>query len=362
MHLSSKRTPPPYCFFVHRAAWLLGCVTLLGCGGERAAQTVSAPTPIGPVVVVRQLPPVFIEETSRLEYDFPVKNETGQVVRFTGIQRSCSCTAAELGVKELAPGQETTLHFDIDLVHRKGPQRFLCQVILESGDTWAYALETTLYERAKFADNGLTYFSMVDPNTQEVRAAEFQAFAKTVAELPQKIAVEVDSDRVRVERNEAITEVQPDAVCIRRFPLKYHLRTPALPGPGQAAVEVRFERQGVQQQVRTGLSWNVRTLFTISPAQVYFGKVDPASAPVERKVLIRRTDRQPLAIKDIEISCAGVNYRVEQTSDQTKCFLVFRLNQASSTESLFGHALVNTNHPLQPSVKIPLAALPRELK
>lgn len=166
---------PPYYqirivqFFVFGAAlWFQA-----GCSSGEPATAIPASPPSNPMVRVFQIPPRFVEETTRLEYDAPVKNETGRFVRFTGVQRSCSCTAAELGARELSPGEATTLHFDIDLRHRKGPQKFVCRLLEEGGPEWTYALETTLYERAHFAETGMTHFGMTDPNAEETRETAF---------------------------------------------------------------------------------------------------------------------------------------------------------------------------------------------
>jgi len=134
---------------------LAALVLPLGCTSGKPADSESVRPAAEPVARTVQIPPLFVDDTPELQYDFPVWNETGQPVRFTQVRPSCACAGGtKLAAMELAPGEETTLHFDIDLRQRKGPQQFVCHLVEAGGSTWTYTLETTLYERARFVEIG----------------------------------------------------------------------------------------------------------------------------------------------------------------------------------------------------------------
>lgn len=258
---------------------------------------------------------------------------------------------------ELTPGQATTLHLDIDLRQRKGPQRLVCYLVEEGGAEWTYELVTTLYERARFAEFGGIHFGMVDPNVQELREMNFYLHAESLEAIPRGAVFRSESGRLRVEPGLAVDEELPDGTVVRKIPLKLRLRTPAIPGLGHASVIAEVERQGLKQQVQTGVTWSVRSFYSVAPTQVYFGKIDPSSGnPIERQATIRRTDGKPLSIKAVEVSSSCVHCSVEKASDESTCMLLLVLNPESLNGPVWGEVTVETDHALQPYVKIPVGA------
>jgi hypothetical protein len=311
--------------------------------------------------VTVRIPPVFVDETSSLRHEVLVKNDTGRPVRFTGVRQSCACAGAtKLAALELEPEQETTLQFDIDLRQRKGPQHFVCYLVEANGNEWTYTLETTLYARAHFADTGMIHFGMVDPKADEVRETQFYLHAENQQALPESVSFRTDSDFLRVEVGPGIDEEQPDGTAGRRFLVRLRLRSPDAPGLSQAGVVADVERQGKKQQLQSGVTWNVRTLCSVVPSQAYFGTVDPSSPTlVERRVLIRRADGQPVAIKKIEAPCSAVRCSVEKTPDASTGRLLLVLDPKAMDGPLWGEVTVEIDHPVQRVVRIPVAALPR---
>jgi hypothetical protein len=364
--MNSRTTSSPFRDRSQQAVPLLICAAVIafcaGCATQRPAEVAVTPSLAGSVDHTYRHPPLFVEESSRLECDVPVKNDTGRTVRFTRVRWTCSCTGAQLAAMQLAPGEETTLHFDIDLRNRTGPQRFVCYVDEKGGAEWVYAVETTLYQRARFAGSGTTHFGMVDPRAEEVRETEFLLYAESAALLPQDVLFTTASDRVQVEPGPGTTEEQPDGVVARRIPLRLRLRAAEAPGLGQASVYARFERQMDKQQVQGEVTWNVRALYSVSPPQVYFGTIDPSSAPAERHVLIQRADGRPLNIQSAKVSCAGVSCQIEKTPDGSPGRLLLILDPKSITGPLAGEVVVETDHPVQPSLKIPVVALLKQLE
>ncbi len=294
----------------------------------------------------------------------PVKNETDRSIRFKHVRPSCSCAGAtRLAAMELAPGQETTLTFEVDLRHRKGPQRFLCYLVEADGSEWTYTLETTLHERARFRDADSLHFGMIDPKTEEARDTEFVLHSDSLEALPDTVSFRADSDQLRVEAGAAEVERQSDGTFVRRLPVRIRLQCPDREGLSHASIYAEFDRQGEKQRVQLGVTWNVRTLFSVSPAQAYFGTVDTsASGEIVRRVMIRRTDGKSLSIKGIKTSCPPVRCSVEKAPEGSACSLALTLDPRKMNGPLWGEVIVETDHAVQPFVKIPVAALAQQPK
>jgi hypothetical protein len=309
---------------------------------------------------IYQVPPIFVGDSLDFQYDIPVRNESDSLVRFTRIRQSCSCSAAtKLAAMELEPGQETTLHFHADLRGRLGPQRYICYLVEAGGVEWTYGVETSLHERARFVPHGSIHFGMVNPRADESRELEFRLHAENERALPAKVTFRTEGEHLKVQALQDTIEEQPDGTCVRSYRLQVGLYAPQTPGLGHHLVYAEFERQGVKQKVESGVSWNVRSFYEVQPAQAYFGTVDTAtSESIERQLIIRRTDGEPLTIKSVKSPSDALQWSLEKTKDDSMAKLVLVLDpKAMAGAPLWGEMMIETNVAMQPLVKVSVAAL-----
>lgn len=348
---------------------LLACLLLAplcGCASKEAANAAQVDQAPGKNITrTFHIPPIFIEDHPNLRYDVPVKNETGKTVRFSGVRQSCSCMGAvNLESKELAPGQETILHYDIDVSRRKGLQRFICHLVEEGGGEWTYELETRLYERAGFAEVGSLHFGMVNPKAEEARQTEFHLYAESAAKLPREVAFRSDSKCLRIEAEPSNDEQLPDGIIERTIPLKIHLKAPAMPGLQNVSLHANFFQGTEKREIPIGVVWNVRTLVSITPAQVYFGTIDSSSPErIERRVTLQSPDGSTLTAKRVRTSQPElVQCRIDGPHEGASILLLFVLDAKALKMPLWGEVVVEMDNPLQPSVKIPIAALLKQMR
>jgi hypothetical protein len=330
----------------------------LALGSSESAETKESFSTSPPDCIVKTRP-LFVGDQLDFRYDIPVRNPSDRQVRFTQIRQSCSCAGAtKLDTMELGPGEETTLHFHIDLRARTGHQRYVCHLLEAGGAEWSYGLETILYERARFMPHNSLHFGMVNPGTEEVREITFQLRGENAQSLPQEVSFRTGSDQLRVETGPARNEEQPDGTVSRTFPVQVRLRSPQSPGLGNHFVYAEFERKRSNQHVQCGVSWNVRSIYEIRPTQAYFGNIDPASTqPVERRVSIRRTDSQPLVITAVKSPSDSVRWSVEKMETSSVATLVLQLDPKRMRGPLWGEITIETNVAMQPVLRLTVAAL-----
>lgn len=82
-----------------------------------------------------------LENDQKVTREFIVKNAGDETLEITEVKSTCGCTVAELAVKSLAPGQETTISVTFDLKGKQGPQHKRVTVISNDPDQPAYGLE-----------------------------------------------------------------------------------------------------------------------------------------------------------------------------------------------------------------------------
>jgi hypothetical protein len=216
---------------------------------------------------------------------------------------------------KLEPGESTTLHLDIDLSHRRGPQRFFCSLVEGDGNEWVYKLETMLYEHATLAGSETVHFGMVDPGTSTTRETRVLFRATKEEDLPTAVAVRSESDEIRATAGKSSITTTDDGILVRTFPVRMVLERPEKGGFSQSTVQVDYERAGMKSHLRYCVTWNVKALLTAAPAQVYFGKVDGNSTPVERRVLLQRGDGKSVRVAEVKSPHAALRSELQQQAD-----------------------------------------------
>lgn len=337
-------------------AWTIP-LFLAGCA-QSAPADVADSQPLESFTRTVRLAPLFAGDNVDLEYDFPIKNETNRTLRFTHVRKSCACMGStSVGADELAPGAETKLHLAIDLRRRTGPQRLGCSLVEAGGSEWNYAIETTIYERARFEPAVAIHFGMVDPKSLAERETQLVLAAKTVGDLPEKLSLSTNSEFVRVVRGAAVDE-SPDGIAVRKHTFQLKLQAPAIPGFGQAQLHAVVDDKGTERRIQTAVTWNVRSLFTVSPSQAFFGTIPIGEQrPLTRQLAIRREDGQPLNIAAVTTNCPQVKCTVARGEDVAVAVLSLTLATEALQGPLWGELKISTDHPIQPIVKVPFAAL-----
>jgi hypothetical protein len=369
LHRLKDRLLVKWAILLPPCVFLTGAVLVLrsDCFSENSANLQSEaedlPSLAGVSETIR-IPPLFVGDALTLQHCVVVRNQTKRRVKFVETRQSCACAGAtKLAADELEPGEETVLQFHIDLRQRRGRQRFQCHLIEAGGTEWSYALETVLYERARFDEPGPIHFGMVDTKTDVVRDTHLILHAERKDMLPPNVSVRTSRENLMVEIAPAPVEELPDGTFRRTFPVTLRLGSPRCPGLEQATVYAECDSAGEKQVVQINVTWNLRTLYAVSPSEVYFGTIDTnATEAVKRHVLIRRTDGQPLKLKAGKVTCAGVQCSLQVLKDSSTCRLLLILDPKGLRESLWGEALIETDDTLQPQLRIPVAAVMRPLQ
>jgi len=84
-----------------------------------------------------------VENDQKVVHNFTVKNAGDEPLEISEVKTTCGCTVAELEVKSLAPGQETTVGVTFNLKGKQGPQHKRITVLSNDPDQPSYGLELT---------------------------------------------------------------------------------------------------------------------------------------------------------------------------------------------------------------------------
>jgi hypothetical protein len=173
------------------------------------------------------------------------------------------------------------------------------------------------------------------------------------------VSVETNSEQLAVETDVGRVEAFARQAIKRNTNLHLRLSPGAVPGLSSADVTVTYLDDGRARQATIHVRWNVRSLFSISPARAFFGDVGNITKPIERPIYIQREDGEPLTIRNIRSSCTAVAWTLNLDGARVRHSIVLSLDPTKLEEALWDEVIVETDHPLQPIVKIPFAAYRR---
>jgi hypothetical protein len=308
---------------------------------------------------VERAAPLFVDEKTAIYHTFTIRNDTGRPVQFTRIQQSCACTSAQLGKMHLEQGDQTTLGIEVRLHGRHGPQRFSCTVIDDESRNWVYDLEVTLYESGQFEGNSILHFGEVDPKSECERRVDFLLCSRNPADLDRTINFQSDLENIQLKIGNAVRSVFQDGIHVARVPINVILRAPACSGMGRTTLHARVDGL-VQRDWVKEVAWIVRPLFIIEPRQVFFGAVAPGDPPVTRQIRIRREDGMPFNVRSIRPINDAVAGIATISNDRAEVTMDFKIEPHLFAKTFWIEAELETDHPIQPKLRIPIACVKRE--
>jgi hypothetical protein len=301
-----------------------------------------------------KLRPIFVDETPILNHDITIRNDNGAPVHFISVLPKCSCTGASLGKTSLAPNEETTLKLQARLYGRSGIQRFVCTLVDDKGVHWTCGIETTLYTRASFSDTGALHFGLVEPGSVCTKTTDLLICSRDAAGADDRVIAVSKSDKLQVFTDTPVRDQNSDGIVTTRIPIRIQLHAPESAGVGTAAFGVKVTGRA-SIEILHEATWNVRSLFTVKPRQVFFGAISGSDPNITRVVEIRRDDGSPIKVKSIRVPTDALKITSEPCTDGTATRLHFELNPRRVNGSLWQEVHVETEGTIQPSISIPVA-------
>lgn len=219
-----------------------------------------------------------------------LKNDGGQPLHIEGVEAGCACSALRLARKTFAPGEETDLEVTARL--RPGERQLSFPVRISSNDPETPVATLLVVARAGppllHTEPARVAFGEVAIGTAASR--ELRLFTPEGRPWPANEPVTVESasgtiqaQTKRLEENGAaatlVVAVQP---------------RPKLP-LGCFNDTLTLRPAGTSRSVEIAVHGNIVPPVLVSPTALYFGDVTPSSNPLQRFVMLRRTDGKPLA-------------------------------------------------------------------
>jgi hypothetical protein len=323
---------------------------LSSCSHESRDQTDSSDQAAGSRYLVKRLGAVFGEDTQTLSCDFRIFNDADRPVRIVRINQSCSCTSVETDEKELQPCAATTLHLRANLRGRWGSQRFSCAVVPDEGTPWQCEALVNVLQRARI-EPAFLHFGLVDLGAESRKHVALKFCTPRGETTPEFLSVSSTGKEVLVHPGDMVEEDTLDGMVLRNVVLEVTVVPQSASEVGRAELSILCRIQGAVRQIQLPIDWRVESVFGVSPARIFW-RVDSSGHSQEQMIAIRRVDGRPLTIRAVRSHHPAISCVTGPTGDAVK----LTLDPTKVPKMMWGgEVIVETDHPLHPTLTIPVA-------
>jgi hypothetical protein len=329
-------------------AFVTGNAAALLLAGDRSADWKN---------VVEQLPPIYAGPGTKLVHYFTVKNYSGEVQRISEVTHSCLCLKAALDRTELGPGDETQLRLEADLSGRRGAETFTAFLHLETGKGWTYSVQTEVIQRVGFDPPSLA-FGFLNPSEKKSQTVDVLMRTGPDDPMPQVLSVVPRCENLAVAWSESPSGGGSDSARVL-CRLAVTLTADVAPGTSSATVALHYQLGGQEHEAILPITWTVRSNYEITPPRVFF-ITSRSHDKLERKVLLRRLDQRPFAIRGVRttdplIHCTTTLNAASETQE-----LAVEIDLGRKQSTVTGDVIVETNDASQPRVEVQVTVINRQ--
>jgi len=243
-----------------------------------------------------------------------VKNTTGRAVRILRVEKSCTCTAAEVSQEVLGTGQCARLRLSVKVPGVRTRVSVSCTLNTDHPTLkdWTYSLAFESLPRIALSD---TYLNLGGsekgafvPRPQRLQVV---VFGRSPSDLPNVQFAAPEDLTVEVEGNPKCAKLAEGAWTTRyRLLLRLseaHQRTPGLHA---RSVDVSSPDG---RRVSANVSWRYEYPIVATPGYVHFGRVRAGGRSGSRRLSLHSTMGQ--AFRVLRVTCEGTPASSEASFD-----------------------------------------------
>ncbi|MCI0740752.1 MAG: hypothetical protein L0Y72_17010 [Gemmataceae bacterium] len=305
--------------------------------------------------------PVINEDQPDFTLTVPIVNQTDRVVEFQQISTSCGCSKSTLDAYVLRAGDRTTLRISLNLHGRSGMQRISAILQEKSGPSWRYVIEVPVFPRARISQSAERLsVPRCQPQSVLEGSATIELFADRRSALPELTGLRVSDASCQAE-HQAPEELEiATNIWVRRVPVRFSLTAPSKPGAFCATVTATYRCSDEQRDCSLDISGVVLSLFEVAPPYVFLSHADNDKLP-SQKVIISRTDGEPISVETVpRAETDDIDVKILPNSRGSSVILELSLRPSALARTIWGEAVLKTNHGKQPTIRVPFAAVPKK--
>lgn len=330
----------------HLLAPLL-CVVLTGCNVDSVRVLMGEEFDFGPI---------FPEETSKLTHTFKVKNTSTKSLSITGIEKSCTCTKAEIDKRKLIPGETADLILEVDTRKVANQWRVSCTLTTDHPvqTEWTYALTYRTYMQMKFADDLLVLSG--NSNKSVDRKTQLEIYRKT--QDPKDSIKEVISGNsidAIVEKDSLTQLVENGQVIKESYNILVRLRETRKVVNGQQTERLQV-LSALGKSAGTVISWNEAGGISIDPPKIFLNA--RKTEHQKKKVSITMKNNNKMQVKNLLFDSSVIAVKVLNDNSMLGCALEISANDSKDeTKFRSGEIRVITEDKSTPEIVIPWTML-----
>jgi hypothetical protein len=323
---------------------------------DEAAQTLGPP----PKLVFEQtsLDLGEVNEGEPAKFKFTFSNEGEGELRIIQVHKTCGCTRAEPSKKEIQPGETAYIEGELDTTNRPGNQRKTIRVMTNDPKTPQETLTIAVKVKQEVEINP-RHISFRSLDLNETGTQELKIVNHTEQPL-QITGIEVNpEDKVKAKLVSPVSEDNPNqsaAVVGPDTPILIEVSSVPSPEVGSFAGVITLDTTNPhKRKVQVHVSGRVTGDLEVYPMGLWFGALQESS-PTTRTATLSSKSGIPFKIKKIDPNGVPVHVSYEPLENKEGFRLQVGIDTTTDQDRISGRILVETTHPKQPEVEIPVTA------
>lgn len=312
-------------------------------------------SPHDPFAFVIDVPAVIVDETGVCNFEVPIENRTGEVVRFRSLSCSCTCTSSQLVKQSLAPGESTTLRLSVHTGTKSGSNRFVCYLADDRERQWTAGVQVELL-RAEGFDAPHVSFGVMKPSESVSRAVFFRQHAASADQLPPVPDFTSEGPGVSVVAGEPVVKPVGRALC-REVPVTCTATSSNTLGYTTGTLRALRGGRLVNSGTSIPIDWTVRAAIEASPVRVVLTP-SQSGETTTRRVILQSSRGEPFRVLRATVAHPALEVRaVEEPGSGATQVIEVGIRGELPTKTISSELVVHTDHPESQSISVTVTVL-----
>ena len=260
--------------------------------------------------------------------------------------------------KKLAPGEETTLQVEVQMPADGDEREIVCVLATDTGQEWVHVFKLRTYPYLQFdCKQPHLSFGEVDPGAEVEKIVPIRLHApagKTPPPLITSVRCEPRSLHAAFSNDQEYERLGGDGMR-RKARVGVALRAQKLAGRYCGQITVRYGGAPIEGEAHCTVGWSVASPFRVQPQRISLGAIRGPCRKCMKSVAISRDDGAPLHVISVQVESPYVTVTSVESASEAETRIQFEIDTRDLAGAFFTEGEVTTDHPLQPTIRIPIS-------
>jgi hypothetical protein len=218
--------------------------------------------------------PIWANETSEIQHNFELRNDTNQTLEILDISNSCSCSQVSVSSKIIPPKDKIDVKMISDMRGRFGSFSATSLLKLSNGQVRQFQIKTEIYKHLEIEPSTF-YFGKITPGQKCSLDFQFIAHSKNdVTFNEENIEVKPNENRFQITLEQPFVAAPIDGIKKTKVAGKLNFTAPIIVGEGNSSLEVSIKTDEGIFTDSAKIYWLIGGHYVVEPTSIFINAND----------------------------------------------------------------------------------------